>query len=905
MPEFAVRGRPRVSMSAAIRYAALLAGMLVVVVGWCLFLTPIHLTVRHDADWTIQLLVDGQQQKLATYPVVSRHRVTITNISGDASTVELALPIPDGEPRLRRDQLSSVAGQWTSTSEGERVESTQPGSEITLVLNAAEPDIPFLDRPDGGRVRLRYDGGEQEIDLKRDSPGWHPVRLPPRQIDSVATLRSRPLGASFEVRATGAPAGAAAGAIGFGAREVIRKFEISANNPVSFDLPPSEIVQLVFAGIMDFGVALAMSAVLILALTLAGASLVAADTHVAFRSKWIACFAVGFALFALIANTSAYFFSANDSALALAGLLLAAVAVAVAVGAARRAHRSDAEPMEASRQRLPVPVLAATALGLWLSFWPLTFVGAGFLGALQMDSSFYVTASNAIQSKALFAAISTEGLIGNGMRSIDLALAASLSSISGLTTGRVWLVMCMTLMIVTPLASYYLVRDWLQNSTVAMLTSVCVALSAPFASLFFESYLVQYVTTAALYLNLYTALPFIRSLAHPSPTVRTSFAHALTSALAVLLYPYFAIVPVATVGIAVWLLRKQRVSLVRHVGLLVAMGLAVGNIGYFFMFNHAATGQFVNDLNAIARHIVFPFYNQPRFPAFVFGLAPFHASSEVVGSLVADTAANPLLTWLLGYLSLVERRAVVPVLMAIGAAYLLSLAAERKALLDGFGKLLAASLMGYLLMLIVARHSSGLYAQCKLAWTLATLIPVVIVPALSLCAARGGMVDQAGLRQRGLLRLLAIGTLALFLTGNLISKAAAPMLWFPNPSTFKRANASIATDLEMLDGWQPSSIKSGSRFAFAEVTFRTSPPSQPSQVLAGHVYSALVGRGLACDNCNFSDKLLQFMWFEPLQTRAVNVDMVVVLGDRPKADIRGWSLALTGEQLSIYVRQAQ
>lgn len=653
---------------------------------------------------------------------------------------------------------------------------------------------------------------------------------------------------------------------------------------------------------MDFAAALAWSAVLILAFTLAGSSLAAVDTQVAFgRSQWIACFAVGFALFALIANTSAYFFSAKDSAPVLGGLLLAALAV----GAARRAQRSAAQQPGTSPQRLPVAVLAATALGLWLSFWPLTFVGAGFLGSLQMDSSFYVTASNAIQSKSLFAAISTEGLIGNGMRSIDLALAASLSSISGLTSGRVWLVMCMALMIVTPLASYYLVRDWLHSNTVATLTAVSVALSAPFAGLFFESYLVQYVTTAALYLNLYTALPFIRSLAHPSPSIRTSFAHALTSALAVLLYPYFAIVPVATAGIALWLLRTQRRSLVRHLGLLLAMGLAVGNIGYFFMFNHAATGQFVNDLNAIARYVVFPFYNQPRFPAFVFGLAPFHASSEAVGSLVAETAADPWLTVLLGYLSVVERKPVVPVLVAIGAAYLWSLAAERKALLDGFGKVLAASLIGYLLMLVVARHSSGLYAQCKLAWTLATLIPVVIVPALALCAARGGMANQAGIRQRGLLRLLATGTLALFLTGNLISKAAAPLLWLPNPGTFKRANTALAADLATLAAWRPDSLKPGSRFAFAEVAFRTTPPSQPSRVLAGHVYSALVGRGLACDNCNLSYKLLEFMWFEPLQTRAVNVDTVVVLGERPKADIRDWSLALTGEQLSIYVRQVQ
>lgn len=888
-------------MKGALRVLVLLTGSLLVVVGWSAFLTPMHVTVAHGANWVPRLRVDGIEHRFAAHPVASVYRVSITNISGDASTVELALPIPDGQPRLRFDELESVAGRWEVTSHGERLESTQPGSEITIVFTATEPEIPFLNRPDGGRVRVRYDGTEREIDLRSASPDWHRVRLPPRQLVSAATLGSRPLGARFEVLADGT--GNATGAILLGAKSIVRKFEVSAGDPLSLVLSSAEIVPLVLEGIGDFGALLGWSVLAILTFTLAGSSLAASDPRaVLSRSDWIAGFAIGFSLFALVANTSAYFFSANASAPILGGLLLAAAAA----GAAGRAKSASALARGLSPGHLPVAVVVATALGLWLSFWPLTFAGPGFLGTMRADSYFYTTVANAIQSKPLFSAIANEGLIGNGMRSIDLALAASLSSISGLPAGRTWLVICMALMIVPPLASYYLVRDWLQSRRVAVLAAMSVALSAPIASLFFESYLVQYVTTAALYLNLYTALPFVRSLEQASPAWRTTFAHALTSAFVLLLYPYFAVVPLATAGAAMWLLRKDRARLFRHVGLLFVTGLAVGNVGYFFMFNHAATGQFVDELNRIARYVVFPFYNQPtKFAAFVLGLAPFHASAEVLRNLMAETTANGFASAMAGYVSIVERRAVFAVLALIGSAYLACLAGGRKRLLDGFGLVLPASLFGYLLLLFVAWHFSGVYATCKLAWTLATLLPLILVPVLASAVVRGVSGEESGGRRWAPVRALAAGALCLFLTGNLISKAAGPVFWIANPGTLTKADTSLAADLAMLDAWHPSGVKPATRFAFADASGAALPSSQSSSALAGHVYSSLVGRGYACINCDLSDKLLQFTWFRVVDVRTVDADLLVMTGTTPQSAIPGWVTTLRGERLTIYLRQAR
>lgn len=888
------------SASGAGRVIASVAVALVFSVAWCLFLTPIHVAVRHAAGSAPRLIVDGRAQNLVAHPAAASHDITITNISEGPATVELALPIPDGQARLGVGDLSSIGGQWTPAAHGERLESTRPGSEIRLVMNAAEPEIPFLDRPDGGRVRIGHAGKQREIDLRSAKSGWHPIKLPPSRLVSVATLRANPFGTAFELFIAEADGEIAAVTIGFGAKAPIRNMDLSGGQPVSVLISSQEIVSLIFDGLGDLAVALAGALGLILAFALAGSPLVAADAQAGPSHRgWVGCFAVGFSLFALIANSAAYFVPARDSAAALAALLL----VAIVLGARSRSKRAGPASIQGSPGGLPALVVAATGLGFWLSFWPLTFVGPGFIGGLQPDSSFYVTATNAIQQKSLLSAMANDGLLGYGMRSIDLALAASLSSISGLTAGRTWQIICMALMIVPPLASYYLVRDWLQSEAAASLTAVSVALCAPIASLFLESYLVQYATTAALYLNLYTALAFLRSLDRRSVSVRISLAHALTSAQAVLLYPYFAVVPVASVGVAIWMLRRDRVLLSKHLGMLASLGLVVGNIGYVFMLNHPATGQFVEALNAIARYVVFPFYDQPRFAAFLFGIAPFHAGSEMVGGLIAETSAGPFAAGLSGYFSWVERQRVIVVLAPIVASYLLALATKRRLLADAFGKLLLTSLIGYLSMLFVAGRFSGLYAQCKLAWTLATLIPVIIVPGFALCIAQGSNDRQADKRPGGWVRALAVSALSLLLAGNLIARAAGPLFWIPNPGTFAKANTAVAVDLATLDDWHPSGIPPGARFAFVDAAPSVSSPARSLRVLAGHTYSMLLGRGHVCVNCNLLAQLLEFFWFEPVDAESVDADLLVMIGDPPRVGPAGWSMALSGQRFSIYLRQ--
>jgi len=865
---------------------------------WLLVWTPVHVTLDHDAAWKPVLRVDGQVRKLADKPQAARHRVTVTNVSADGATVELALPIPDGGTRLPFASLSVESGQWVSTSNGERVESTRPGSAFSVEIEGAEPELPFIKRPDGGRVRVSSAGTVREFDLRAPGIDWLRVTLAPQRQFSATTLAPGPFGASVAVAAASTGAGHVEGRVQLGAGKVIETFTLSAGEVHSIDLPPARLAGHALDALLEFARLAGWAALLLIGLTLAGSlALPLARFRQDGATAWVTACAVGFALLALVANTVAYLVPARASTLPLA-LLWGAAALA---GAARfaRARASWVGTPRDCRMPLAVPLFAF--LGVWLCFWPLGSVGPGYLGTLQADSSFYATASNMIQVVSLRSAIETGALIGFGMRSIDLAFVASLSAMSPLSTGRAWQVLCMALMLLPPLAAWCLVRDWLNDRRAAWLTALAVALSVPLAGLYLESYLVQYVTTPALYLNLLTALPFLRALDRTRPDAHVVFAHAASSALAVLLYPYFAIVPVATVLLAVWILRGDRAALLRHVGMLGGFVLLAGNIGFVFMLNHGDTGQFVDALNDIARFVVFPFYATPHFPVFLFGLAPFHANPELVGAIAAQSAGHPLAGFYAGYVSFVGRHRALFLVALVALAYLLALLRHRVRLCDRFGALLPASLVGYLLMLVVAWQLSGLYAFCKLAWTLATLLPVMLVPALAVAATlRNG--GSTGPKRGNATRRLAWAALLVLLCGSAISRVAAPAQWFANPLAYPRVYTALAADLAAFETWLERDGRRGLRYVFHESAVRTTKPGDADQVLAGHAWSMALSRGHVCPNCNRSYKLLEFMWFEPVDVQRTDADLLLLIGMPPESGLPGWVADLEGDRLSVYRR---
>ena len=401
--------------------------------AWLLIWTPVHVTLEHDAAWRPVMRVDGQERTLAVKPLPALHRVTVGNVSTEGATVELALPVPDGGARLPFSSLSVERGHWVSTSNGERIKSTQPGSAVSFEIAGAEPELPFIKRPDGGRVRVSSGGTVREFDLRAPDIDWQRVRLAPQRQFSATTLAPGPFGARVTIAAEAAGAGPATVRVQLGAGTVIKHFALSAGSVQTIDLPPARLAGFALDALLDFARMAGWVLLLLIGVTLAGSlALPLARFAQEGASAWVAACAVGFALLAMVANTAAYFVPARASVLPLALLWgLAAFAGAVRLARARAAWAGM--PVDL---RMPLAVPLFAFLGVWLCFWPLGIVGPGYLGTLQADSSFYATASNMIQVVSLRSAIDTGALIGFGMRSTDLALVASLSAMSSLSTGR-------------------------------------------------------------------------------------------------------------------------------------------------------------------------------------------------------------------------------------------------------------------------------------------------------------------------------------------------------------------------------------------------------------------------------------------------------------------------------------
>lgn len=112
-------------------------------------------------------------------PVAGAASATSTQVTisvAGPGVVELALPMnPDG----KRQQYSDIrtTGTWAHTFNGERIQSTQQGSAVTLHLLGNNPAIPFLQSPKGAEVSLKYGDATHTISLHGDTYGFRPETI--------------------------------------------------------------------------------------------------------------------------------------------------------------------------------------------------------------------------------------------------------------------------------------------------------------------------------------------------------------------------------------------------------------------------------------------------------------------------------------------------------------------------------------------------------------------------------------------------------------------------------------------------------------------------------------------------------------------------------------------------------
>lgn len=837
---------------------------------WFYFLTPIHLTLKHHAKATVTIDAEGDKRVAQRYSRLSDFIIEIVNSSKDGQVVELALPIPDGASRLKLEQFEVVTGDWVITHNGERVESRIPGSRLVFLLRSREPELPFLQRIDGGSVLVSTsDGFKSALDLRGDTYKFRTLTIPAREVNTVSFAGTLATISELTVTVTDATADSSI-LVTLGGGRLLRNATMGLDDSAyKLNLNLREKVTLISEAAMNLWVPIGLAALLILIFTTIGRTLLYPSLSAnKYSVNPLLAFATGLAAFALLGNTLSYFFSADDIAPVVYGLFF--LAAARAVYFILRSKSIDYFGYSA----LSKEGVVAGLCGVWFGFWPVMFAGSSYLGFLQTDSFFYTNVANALQHNSLFDLIEKGGLIGYGLRSIDLTLAALLASVGGLTPSIIWLTLCALFMFLPAVFSYELVLKW-RGRRAAMMTAWAVAMSAPLGSLFFEAYFAQFLLIGLLYVNLHAGWFFYKGSTTNSLNWESALPFILTTATIMLLYPYFAVLPFITALVVVfYAIQYGKIWRI----LLCAGGVVLfSNIGIYFLFNHGATESFTPALNVIAQYVVFPFYNEWKFPSFIFGFTPFHGTGEIFMNIATEFDSF-LLSRIAAYVHTTETVYAGVLIGAVGVLYIYALWCGRRYFFAGFGLILPVSLVGYLLLMVVAYWVSGLYAYAKLAWTLAALLPVIIVPTILFVA-----VNKKDKEMR-LIGVFGLTVVCMLITANAVSKLSATVLWVANPYGIVMGHVNTAVAGHMLQ-FLDSSITNNAFEETRTFAFHSEPPmdrlDQKSQVFAAHIYSSMSSRGYYCVNCVLSEKLLDFRGFNALsKSEIANVGVVIRIDDK-------------------------
>ncbi len=874
-----------------------LAGVLFVGSWYALF-APVHVTVAHPAGSSLTLTAKGSLLHITTIQSGDKLAVTArVTVDGDG-IVELALPISADGRRMRFDELPSAGGRWNQTYGGERIESSTPGSFVVLPLVGDALQIAFLHRADGGSARIDSSAGSRRVELRHHDYGWQPEPVLTGEVHTLATVSLWRAIGGFEVEYTGT-GHAAIGTMAFGNKSIFHRFELASGQTLALKVAPRTIVSLLVAGLSDLGFIALLALAGLVATTLAGLGLMfLLRLPHASAPRYMLALTMGCTLLPLLANSLSYLIPAirlgGWLALPLA-LLLGAGVVAIVQ---QRRLSGGIRPRPAA---LPIAVILATIAGVWLAYWPLAVVGSqAYLGLLQTDSFFYTTVSNVIAHNGLLDLIAHGSLVGHGMRSIDVATIAALSSMTGLDANTTWAATTMALMLIPPLATFHLVHEWRHDARIATISAVTVALSAPITGLFFESYFTQFVLTPLLYLNLYVGNRYLQACRQRDVRAVHWLPLATTSAAVMLLYPYFALPTAIIIGYGLWLLRRTPALLLRTNGALLGAFIASANIGLLFFAGSTVAKGFTSHLNDIARYIVFPFYGEAKFANFIFGLVPFHGDIDTFRQMAeaSDSLYPHLLSEVYGTLSPIFLLVIAVVLCL---AFVANAVARRKALLDPFGCALALTLLAYGALLVAIYQVSGLYAYAKLAWTLATLLPLFLVPVLL----QPGVVTDTSHAFAGssggrrIVRTVVGMIVVVYVAMNAFSRFSAPAMWLDHPeNAAAKTNVGIAYDLQLLRDWLKSDDRENRRFRF---TGDNGSQSQRLQVLAGHSFALLTSHGVECTNCRSLSNGLDYRTF----THTVaNEDYVINIGPLVQRCLPGYRLHGAAPDLAIFERKA-
>jgi hypothetical protein len=687
----------------------------------------------------------------------------------------LCLPIPENGTRLKYSDLLERSDGWYEGAGDTRLTTSKKGAHLVFEIDASTPELTFIKMPSGGKVEITMGDWTEVIDTKNNDNSeslFYTIKLKPNKFKLISSLG--PLFSVDKIKIIHSE----------GNSNSVEQFSLSLGAGLSlleyFQKSPDAVwtltifskTKIILKCLYNISIAYASAGIIIILSFLFG-TVILSVKKINRNTNPLLVFCSGLCALFLLTNSLTYFFSGQQMIFNFSMFLL----LIVICGIYSIAENKDSLKVINS-YKIPFCISILASL---IAFWPVGISGSLFLGLFKTDAFNYTNAASLLQTNSLLNYINLGSFIGYGMRSIDVAFISLFSLLFHQSPAGLWVSLCILFSIIPPIFGYAYSLEHTKKKSVAFIVALAISFSAPIASLFFECYFTQYLLTGALYMNLFAGVVLFLSVCNGENYWRNFCAFIFTSSFISLLYPYFAILPlIISILIVIKLIAVKKIHYVFYS---ILWALILTNIGLLFFCNPSASRGFQDGLNAIAKWVVFPFYDQPKFVGFLCGLTPFHINDQNLLQISGEFQ-NPesvFLTILTQLVKIGNSSFVYYYIIALTCIFLyvtISNYTQKKTTKSIF-ILWFLYLTLSIFMIYYAFRGSGLYAYCKLSWTVFCFMPLLFAEQVALFLVTNVNV-RAG-RFVNFVRYTSIFAMIAFLLSNLLSKASPTLLWCANP----------------------------------------------------------------------------------------------------------------------------
>ncbi len=380
---------------------------------------------------------------------------------------------------------------------------------------------------------------------------------------------------------------------------------------------------------------------------------------------------------------------------------------------------------------------SAATVPVVILFFPVLFWGLSYAGQYKTDLIQYGLLGSLSRDHALLALkelpdAQASGILtsdaGTIWRSIDSLSASSLGSAFGLGSIPALALMGITLCFLFVLSLLGLARS-ANRGRGALILALVLSLSPAFAGLFAEDYISQYYLVAwvpALVVALTIVFrPRVAGVMRDQRFERLAISVLIATMICV--YPYFLIVIMAALTVAVFTNRVRIRAAIRMAPIVAVETIVLVNLAWLTVIHYPETQGWLPFLNGLARNILLAPFDGAQKVFLALGFVPFQwRPAQVLGQdlatspgrAVSNVAQAALSVGWLHYLGF----AIMVIMLVVGVRWRTSL--RGFAFPAAVMLLVVFTLFG---LLLVSQDSA--YAAFKAFWTAAALVPIAYAAA--------------------------------------------------------------------------------------------------------------------------------------------------------------------------------